>query len=239
MCLAHRPACLALQCCPQVRHAFVRKVLGLLTLQLLLTAAVAMPFVIKKPVRRFLHADPWVSFIALVLCMTLLLVLACSETARRRHPTNLLLLGAFTLAEGCLVGTGSATYATNAPIVGVLITAAVSLALIVYALQTSVDFTASGGMLYSAVVVLAVVTLAEHYLGFKTLHLLVGGCGSLLFCAYLVFDVQLQASGESSYAVNADEHVFGTINVYTDVINLFLYFIQLASHAGDVHDELH
>lgn len=222
-----------------MRHTFIRKVLGLLTVQLLLTAAVAMPIVMKKHVRHFLHANPWVCFIALVLSITLLLVLACSETARRRHPTNLLLLGAFTLAQGCLMGTVSATYATNAPIVGVLITAAVSLALIVYALQTSVDFMASGGMLYSAVVVLAVVALAEHFLGFKTLHLLIGGCGALLFCAYLVFDVQLQASGESSYAVNADEYVFGAINVYTDTINLFLHFVQVVSHTGDIHDELH
>lgn len=222
----------------QVRHAFIRKVLFLLTVQLLLMAAVAMPILIKKPVRRFLRVNPWVFFLSLVLTATLLLVLACSESARRRHPTNLLLFGAFTLAQGCLVGTASATYATNAPVVGVLITAAVSLALIVYALQTSVDFTASGGMLFSALIVLIVVSLAERYLGFKTLHLLIGGCGALLFCAYLVFDVQLLASGESSYSVSADEFVFGAINVYTDVINLFLYFLQRVSSIGDLHDEL-
>jgi FtsH-binding integral membrane protein len=222
----------------QVRHAFIRKLLFILTVQLLLVAAVAMPILIKKKVRRFLRTNPWVFFLSLVIGVTLLLVLACSEATRRRHPTNLLLLGAFTLAQGCVIGTASATYATNVPIVGVLITAAVSLALIVYALQTSVDFTASGGMLYSAVVVLIVVSLAEQYLGFKTLHLLTGGCAALLFCAYLVFDVQLLASGESSYAVSADEYVFGAINIYTDVINLFLYFVQLVSQFGDVHDEL-
>jgi len=223
----------------QVRHAFIRKVLGLLTLQLLLTAALAMPFLVKKHVRRFLHANPWVFFLSLVVSVTLLLVLACSEAARRRHPTNLLLFGAFTLAQGCVIGTASATYATNAPIVAVLTTGAVSLALIVYAVQTSVDFTASGGILYSALVVLLVVSLAEHFLGFKTLHLLIGGCGALLFCAYIVFDVQLLACGESGYAVSADEYVFGAINVYTDVINLFLYLARLLSQLQGGHEELH
>jgi FtsH-binding integral membrane protein len=221
-----------------VRHAFIRKVLFLLTVQLLLIAAVATAFLLKKKVRRFLHANPWVFFLSLVVAATLLLVLACSEATRRQHPTNLLLFAALTAAQGCVVGTASATYGTNAPVVGVFITAAVCLALIVYALQTSVDFTASGGMLFSAVVVLMVVSLAEQYLGFKTLHLLIGGCGALLFCAYLVFDVQLLASGESAHAVSADEFVFGAINVYTDVINLFLYCVQLVSQFGDVHDEL-
>lgn len=222
-----------------MRHAFIRKVLGLLTVQLLLTAAVAMPILIKKHVRRFLHANPWVFFLALVVTATLLLVLACSEAARRRHPTNLLLLAGFTLAQGALIGTASATYATNGPIVGVLITAAVCLALIVYALQTSVDFSASGGMLYSALVVLLVVSLAEHFLGFNTLHLLVGGCGALLFCAYLVFDLQLLASGESKYAVSADEYVFGVCSVYTDIINMFLFVIEAVSHVRGADEDIH
>lgn len=232
--------CMCVRVCVslQVRHAFIRKVLFLLTVQLLLIAAVATAFLLKKKVRRFLHTNPWVFFLCLVVAATLLLVLACSEAARRQHPTNLLLFGALTLAQGCVVGTASGTYGTNAPVVGVFITAAVSLALIVYALQTSVDFTASGGMLFSAVVVLLVVSLAEQFLGFKTLHLLIGGCGALLFCAYLVFDVQLLASGESAHAVSADEFVFGAINVYTDVINLFLYCVQLVSQFGDMHDEL-
>jgi FtsH-binding integral membrane protein len=220
-----------------VRHAFIRKVLGLLTVQLLLAAAVAMFVLMKKPVRRFLRSNPWVCFLALVVCATLLLLLACSEAARRQHPANLLLLAAFTLAQGAAIGTASATYATNAPVLGLLITAAVCLALIVYASQTSVDFTAAGGMLYSAVVVLLVVSLAEQYLGFKTLHLLIGGCGALLCCAYIVFDVQLLASGECTCSVSADEYVFGAINVYTDTINLFLYSLRvLGQIRGDYSD---
>lgn len=220
-----------------MRHAFLRKVLGLVTLQLLLTAAVALPIMSHKPVRQFLHANPWVFFLTLVVTITLLLVMACSEAARRRHPTNLLLLAAFTVAEGGMLGAASATYQTHALLLGLLITAAVSLALIAYASQTTADFSASGGILFSSLVVLVVILLGEHFLGFKTLHLLIGGCGALVFSAYLVYDVQLLASGDSSYSVSADEYVFGAINVYTDIISMFLHVLQVVSQMrGDTEE---
>jgi FtsH-binding integral membrane protein len=222
-----------------MRHAFLRKVLGLVTLQLLLTAGVAAPLLSHKAVRRFLHANPWAFFVAAVLTATLLLVLACSEATRRTPPTNALLLAAFTLVEGVMVGAASATYQTHVLVVGLLISAAVCLALIAYASQTSADFSAAGGMLFSALVVLGVVSLAEHFLGFKTLHLLEGGCGALLFCAYTVYDVQLLASGDSGYALSADEYVFGAINVYTDVITMGLHVLQVCGQLqGDADDNM-
>jgi FtsH-binding integral membrane protein len=212
----------------QVRHAYLRRVLCLVSLQLLATAAIAAPIHAHKPARKFLHANPWVCGLAAITAFTVLLVAAWSESARRRHPTNQLLLALFTAASGLLVGVASAMYATPVLLLGLLIAASVSLALVAYASQTSVDFSASGGILYSAVVVLLVVGLANWYLGFKTLHLLVAGCGALLFSAYLVCDVQLLASGDSGYyQVTPDEVVFAAINVYTDVISLFMYVLQV------------
>jgi FtsH-binding integral membrane protein len=223
----------------QLRHAFLRKVLALVMLQLLATAALAMPITSHKAARAFLHANPWVFGLAAIIAATLLLVLACSEAARRVHPTNLLLLGAFTAAEGAMVGTASATYQTHVLVVGLLIAASVCLALIAYASQTSADFTASGGILFSAAVVLLVVSLADACLGFKPLVLLIGGCGALLFCAYLVYDVQLLASGDSAYAVAADEYVFGAINVHTDVISAFLHVLRVLGRLQADADDMH
>lgn len=209
--------------------------LGLVTVQLLLTALIAAPIFMHKSVRHFLHANPWVFGLAVIVTTTVLLIMAWSESARRRYPTNLLLLLLFTVANGLLVGIASATYSKQVLLLGVLIAATVSLSLIAYASQTSVDFSASGGILYSALVILLAVTLANWFLGFKTLHLLIGGCGALLFSAYMVYDVQLLASGESCYHVSPDEYVFAAINVYTDIITLFMYILQVLTqlHGGD------
>lgn len=212
----------------QVRHAFLRKLLVLVALQLLAVAAIAAPIHGNKPARKFLHANPWVCGLTAIMAFTVLLIAAWSQSARRRHPTNQLLLALLTAASGLLVGTASATYGTPVLLLALLLAASVSVALVAYASQTAVDFTASGGILYSAVVLLLVLGLANWFLGFKTLHLLVAGCGALLFSSYLVCDVQLLASGESGYhGVSPDEVVFGVLNVYTDVISLFMYVLQV------------
>lgn len=200
-----------------------------MTVQLLLTALIAAPIFTHKTTREFLYYNPWMFGLSVIVTTTVLIIMAWSETARRRYPINLAMLLLFTVANGLLVGTASATYSRQVVLLGVLIAATVSLSLIAYASQTSVDFTASGGILYSAVVVLLVVMLANMFLGFKTLHLLIGGCGALVFSAYLVYDVQLIASGESCYQVSPDEYVFATINVYTDVITLFMYILQVVT----------
>ncbi|KAF6262003.1 inhibitor of apoptosis-promoting Bax1-domain-containing protein [Scenedesmus sp. NREL 46B-D3] len=222
----------------QVRHAFLCKVLVLVTLQLLATAAIASPIHAHKPARKFLRANPWGCGLAAIAAFTVLLVAAWSEGARRRQPTNQLLLALFTAASGLLVGVASATYSTPVPLLGLLLSASVSLALVAYASQASRDFSASGGILYSALVVLLVVSLATWFLGFKTLHLLIAGCGALVFSAYLVCDVQLLVSGDSGYQqVTPDEYVFAVINVYTDVISSFMYVLQVLTQLQSSSDD--
>eukprot|EP00877_Chromochloris_zofingiensis_P007878 jgi/Chrzof1/3343/Cz12g21170.t1 len=221
----------------KVRHAFLQKVLGLVTVQILLTALIAVLVVYSARVRRYLALNPWVLALSVILSTTILIILACSENIRRRHPINMFLLFVFTATEGLLVGTASATYNTDVLILALVITAAVTVALTVFASQTQLDFTASGGMLYSALVIFMVVMLANFFLELNTLDLLIAGCGALLFSAYLVYGVQLIASGEHYCQVSVDEYVFAAINIYTDIINLFLYILQTLQQLQGSNDD--
>jgi FtsH-binding integral membrane protein len=159
----------------------------------------------------------------------LLLVLAWSDNVRRKSPGNLALLFLLTIAQGLLMGAAGATWHSRVPVVFLLLSATVSLALIAYASQTAVDLTASGGMLFAAFVILVSVILADTWLAFNTLQLLIGGCAALLFSAWVVCDVLMAATGESSYVVAADEYVFATINVYTDMISVSMYLLQVCT----------
>ena len=52
--------------------------------------------------------------------------------------------------------------------------------------------------------------------------------GAALFGVYIVHDVQLIAGGaHTSVQLSPDEYVAGAIAVYLDVINLFIYILQL------------
>jgi FtsH-binding integral membrane protein len=212
----------------QVRHRFMRKVLGIIILQLLLTAAVAAPVVHNKQVRQFLKQNPWALVLSSVVAFTVVIILACSEAARRTHPTNLILLSVFTVTEGLLVGVASATYNTHVLLNALVWTAAAMLIMVVYALQTRVDFTSEGGTLYAALTILLLVSLARLVFHVKMLDALLSGCGALLFSAYFVFDIHLTASGDRfGSMISPDEYVFAALNIYTDVISVFLYVLRL------------
>lgn len=152
-----------------------------------------------------------------------------SDTARRQHPTNLVLMFAFTLAESVLVGAITAQYNTEVVVLAFGITAVVSLSLTAYALQTKYDFTASGGILFSALVTLLVASILAMFFPTNGLRLCIAAAGSLLFSCYIVYDVQLVAAGNHQVKVSTDEYVLAAINIYLDVINLFIYMLRIVA----------
>lgn len=216
-----------------MRHAFLRKVLGIVCAQLLLTAAIAAPIVLSPAPRAWLASNRWAVTLSVIVTFSMLICLTCSEGARRSYPSNLLLLGAFTAAQGVLVGVACAAYQTPTVLMAVVLTAAVCLALVLYALQTKFDFTAAGGMLYSATWILLLVMLASALLRLRTLDLLIAGCGALVFCCYLVYDVQLLISGDHSCAISVDEPIVAALNIYVDLVNVFLFILQLLGRDED------
>lgn len=242
-----------------MRHGFLQKVLGIVAAQLLLTAAVAAPLAFAPGPRSWLSANTWAVPLAAIVTFGTLICMVCSEAARRSYPSNILLLAAFTVAQGVLVGVSCAAYSSTSVLLAVVLTAAVCLALVrrpptgrkrspqmaeagavvrrrpgsaaaarrppgappfvtppppkrcaptckthsetpgpsarqvAYALQTKFDFTAAGGMLYSATWVLLLSMLASAFVpGLRTLDVLIAGCGALVFCCYLVYDVQVR-----------------------------------------------
>ena len=161
--------------------SFVRKVLGLLTTQLLVTAAVSWTFVAIPEVKGFVGAHPWVLWTSIGLAFALILVLACSESARRSHPTNLILLMLFTGFEAVLVGSACAVYNAQVVLLALAITGAVVLGLVLFTLQTHVDLTSIGGVLYSLLWTLLVAGIVQAFVHAPWLHIAICAGGAALF----------------------------------------------------------
>jgi len=46
-------------------------------------------------------------------------------------------------------------------------------------------------------------------------------------CLFIVYDTQLMLGGKHKYAISMDEYVFAALNLYLDIINLFLYILRI------------
>jgi len=215
---------------PEVRAGFITKVYGILTAQLLLTALVAAPFVANASMRAFVHMHG----LPLVILMTVLnigflfaLMCPCGcEKNMRTFPQNYLLLGGFTITEGVLIGVCCTQYTATSVLFAVLATAVLVGGLTLYAMVTKNDFTGCGPYLFAACLVLMIFGLFTAFLPFPAMQKIYCCLGILLFSFFLIFDTQL-ILGNGQCAIGVDDYVFAALQLYIDIVQLFLYILQL------------
>ena len=51
--------------------------------------------------------------------------------------------------------------------------------------------------------------------------------GAVLFGMYIVFDTQMMLGGKHKYAISPEEYIFASLNLYLDIVNLFLYILSI------------
>lgn len=104
-------------------------------------------------------------------------------------------------------------------------TAAMVVALTVYALTTKTDFTVCGGMLFVVSACFLMFGLFTWVFG-PTVRLIYCVIGVVLFGLYLVIDTQLVCGGKR-HNLNSEDYILGAIILYLDILNIFLYILQI------------
>jgi FtsH-binding integral membrane protein len=227
------------------RQGFIKKTLGILSAQLLVTAVVSLAIAAWPPLTRF-AAGPTSPLPAICALTTLGLVLylSFSERARHEHPRNLIVLGLFTLAEAVLVGAIAAQYTIPSLLLAFAATGLASGAVATWAATAKRDLTASAGALLGALVALLGVSLLALFVpSVRAFDAVIAGFGAALFAAWLAVDVQMiyggsgggssssngggSGSGFRQHVYGPDEHVAAALAVYLDVINMLVYLLRL------------
>lgn len=216
-----------------IRLGFIRRVYAILFVQILVTALMIALFLYVEPIKQYSVANPWMYIVGMVITFAVLIVLACCPNVRRNYPINFILLAIFTVCEGWMLGTVSSHYEKDEVLMAVGITAVVTLALTVFAFQSKWDFTMMGGLLFVFIIVLMCFGLLCLIIQNKYVSLVYASLGALLFCAYLVFDTQLMMGGKHKYSLSPEEYIFAALNLYLDVINLFLFILSIIGLSRD------
>lgn len=108
------------------------------------------------------------------------------------------------------------------------ITAAICLALTLFAFQTKFDFTGAGPYLFVATICLMIFGFILIFIApSKSVHLVYSSLGALLFSFYLVYDTQLMMGGNHKYSTSPEEYIFAALNLYLDIVNIFLYVLSI------------
>jgi FtsH-binding integral membrane protein len=57
-------------------------------------------------------------------------------------------------------------------------------------------------------------------------YILYCGCGVLIYSIYIIIDTQL-ILGKFQHEFNTEDYVLAAMNLYLDIINLFLYILSI------------
>lgn len=115
--------------------SFIRKVYGILTLQLLITFGITAIFVFSTTVQDWVLSHPGVLYSAIALQFVFIIILVCFRESTRVVPYNYLLLFGFTLAESYLIGAISSQYTTDSVLIAFGICMGVTAGLTIFACQ--------------------------------------------------------------------------------------------------------
>lgn len=213
-----------------IRRAFIRKVFLVLTAQLTVTFAFVAVFTFVDEVKMFVSENMWTYLVSYIIFLVSVCVISCCGDFRRKHPWNLVALSILTLAMSYMVGMIASFHETDSVIMAVGITAIVCFTVVVFSLQTKYDFTSCYGVLFVCWIVLILICLLCIIIRDKILHILYAGLGALLFTCFLAVDTQMLL-GNKELALNPEEYVFAALNLYTDIINVFLYILAIIGRA--------
>ncbi|GAA6227110.1 protein lifeguard 1-like [Lates japonicus] len=213
-----------------IRRAFIRKVFLVLTAQLMVTFSFVAVFTFVSEVKRFVAVNAWTYLVSYVVFLVSVCVISCCGNVRRRHPWNLVALSILTLSMSYMVGMIASFHETESVIMAVGITAVVCFTVVIFSLQTKYDFTSCHGVLFVCLIVLILFGLLCIIIRDRILHIVYAGLGALLFTCFLAVDTQLLL-GNKELALSPEEYVFAALNLYTDIINIFLYILAILGRA--------
>lgn len=233
------------------RLGFVKKVYGILSVQLLITALFV--YLACKPFISFFQvgtcdgdvtsencyptdAAMTLMWICVALTLIIAIALSCYTKVARTVPTNYILLGLFTVCEAYLVGFVATAYSFQDVILAAILTAALTITLTVYACTTKTDFTMCGGLLWIlgwgilAIGILAIFITWGDSQAYNIVTCVICVLAICVYGIYLIYDTQLIMGGHR-YQLTLDDYIIGALALYIDIIVLFMRILQLLGAA--------
>lgn len=218
------------------RHGFIRKVFGIVGVQLTLTSMIAYPFIhYRDEFKAALPNYQGLIILAMILPLAMMCYSMCNPSVMRTYPQNYAFLVVYTVCFGVIVGMACAMQDTRAVLLAVATTAVIVVSLSIFAMQTSYDFSGMGPYLMCAFLGLFLTSLAMSLFSsfipganMHGMHMIFSGLGAILFSFFIVYDVQLISGGKhQTMRFGLDEYAFAALVLYMDIINLFLHLLAI------------
>ena len=217
-----------------VRNGFIRKVYGILLIQLIITFSFVLLFQLPS-IKNFILSNIQLSgnilLISSILFFFLFLTLACCRTLSKTVPYNYIVLLGITLCEALSCSIVSACYSFEVVAISLFLTIVTTLTITFYACTTKTDFNYLKLVLLIIFSQLFMIGLISVILRLKFFYAFYTFLSTIMIGIYLVYDTQL-IIGKLGYAYSIDEYIFASLEIYIDIIRLFLLILRIVAEAS-------
>ena len=179
---------------------------------------------LHAPTQEYVLTHSWPVKVSVVASFALIFALMCFKDSK---PANMYLLSAFTAVEAFMVGIVTTAYCAAGErgivLEALVLTGLIFVGLTIFTFQSRIDFSFMGAFLSMGLGALILWGLFAMIFGIQTGYVY-ALLGCVVFSGYILFDTWLIMDQLSPH-----EHVLAAIMLYLDIINLFLYLLQLLS----------
>ena len=213
----------------QIRNGFIRKVFGIVAIQLTFTFCFIL-LCHTKAIKGFIARNE--GFCALLFTASIIsfivsvCIITCNRRLARKVPTNYFLLSLVTFSESILSTAASINFPVEIVISAIVLTIAASLGIITYTLKTKRDLSGCGMTLFVLISQLFFFGFLNLFIRSQFLNMVYCFISTLIIGLYLVYDVQL-ISGKFGIEYSIDDYIFAAMELYIDIIRLFLEILRI------------
>ena len=209
------------------RIGFIRKVLGILSVQLIFTAVgCSMVLNDQYGAKMFFDRNPGLAILAAVGYLVTLYALGCYRSVARAVPTNYILLSIFTLCMTYIVANIVVYYDVYTVVSAAIITAAMVSGLTFYAMTTKTDFTYCGGIMWALFMVMASGIVMGLIFRDRISQIFLSCVVIFIVSFYIIYDVQL-ICGQRANKIDIDDYIFAAMMLYVDIVRIFIEILRI------------
>ena len=152
-------------------------------------------------------------------------VLPLSVALTGGTPKGMNLVSSRSNRVSCAVDSAKAESGSNAVLMAAAITSVIFVCLTGFTMQSKIDFSFLGAGLFACLMIMMLFSFGMMCFGFNA-DLYFGYCvgGAIVFSLYIVYDTYMIHN-----RMGPDDYVMAAIDLYLDLINLFIFILQLLS----------
>lgn len=212
----------------EIRMGFIRKVYGIIFFQVLLTSLTVIASIFFRPFASFLKQNEEIlKWFCLIFSLVTMCIIVCNcNNLSRKFPINYAILLIFTICESILVALFCSYFQPQSVFNIALITLALVFAITLYAWTTKTDFTVCGYFFAIIGMSLFICSIIVFFIGSPVMDTIICTCECVLFSFYLIYDTQL-VIGKNSKMIKTDDYINGAMQIYIDIITIFIKLLRL------------